>query len=109
MITPSVDPTTARGRGRGDGGLANALIIVVMTIVMLLAAGVAFDGSRVLAARRQAVDVASQAARAGAQAVSVGALRAGEVEIDPAAAVTAAARFLTETGQRGTTAVDGDE
>ena len=71
-------------RLRGARGAANALIIVAMTGVMLLAAGLAFDGSRVLAARREAVDVARQAARAGAQAVDIGAVRAGGVAIDPA-------------------------
>ena len=56
--------------------MANALIIVAFTGVMLLAAGLAHDGSRVLAARREAVDVADQAARAGVQAVDAGAVRA---------------------------------
>ena len=70
-------------RLRGARGAANALIIVGMTGVMLLAAGLAFDGSRVLAARREAVDVARQAARAGAQAVDIGAVRAGGVSHRP--------------------------
>jgi hypothetical protein len=94
-----------RGRLDGDRGTANALIIVAMTGVMILAAGLAFDGSRVLAARREAVDVANQAARAGAQAVSVGQLRAGGVGVDPAAAVTAAERFLAETSHQGSASV----
>ena len=88
-------------RLRGARGTANALIIVGMTGVMLLAAGLAFDGSRVLAARREAVDVARQAARAGAQAVDIGAVRAGRVAIDPARAVTVAESFLSATGHRG--------
>lgn len=98
-----------RARGQGDDGLANALIIIAMTVVMLLAAGLAFDGSRVLAARREAVDVANQAARAGAQAVSIGALRAGQVENDAGAAVDAANQFVAATGHRGTASVEGDD
>jgi hypothetical protein len=104
----STDPT-ARRRARGDDGLANALIIITMTVVMLLAAGLACDGGRVLAARREAVDVAAQAARAGAQATSIETLRAGQVHVDAAAAVTAAGRFLAATGHRGDAAVEGDE
>jgi Putative Flp pilus-assembly TadE/G-like len=96
-------------RLNGDRGTANALIIVAMTGVMILAAGLAFDGSRVLAARREAVDVANQAARAGAQAVSAGKLRAGAVGIDPNAAVGAAEAFLAATSHRGSASVTGDE
>jgi len=93
----------------GDRGLANAVIIVTMTVVMLLAAGLAFDGSRVLAARRDAVDVARQAARAGAQAASEAALRDGRVEVDGARAVVAADRFVAVSGHHGSARVEGDE
>ena len=96
-------------RLRGARGAANALIIVGMTGVMLLAAGLAFDGSRVLAARREAVDVARQAARAGAQAVDIGAVRAGGVAIDPARAVAAAESFVSATGHLGHATVTGEE
>ncbi len=109
MTAPSSPAVASATRGQDDRGAANALIIVAMTLVMLLAAGVAFDGSRVLAARREAVDVASQAARAGAEAVSIGALRTGRIEPDRAAAVTAADRFVVASGHRGTAAVEGDE
>jgi hypothetical protein len=51
------------GRVERDRGTANALIILAMTGVMILAAGLAFDGSRVLAARREAVDVANKSSR----------------------------------------------
>ena len=96
-------------RMRGCRGAANALIIVGMTGVMLLAAGLAFDGGRVLAARREAVDVARQAARAGAQAIDVGAVRGGGVAVDPERAVGAAESFLRSTGHQGTAAVVGED
>ena len=92
----------------GARGTANVLILVAMTGVMLLAAGLAFDGSRVLAARREAVDVASQAARAGVQAIDEGSVRAGAVAVDPAEAVAAAVRFVRGTGHRGSATLDGD-
>jgi len=88
--------------------MANALIIVAFTGVMLLAAGLAHDGSRVLAARREAVDVADQAARAGVQAVDAGAVRAGRVEVDAAAAVAEADRFVRAAGYQGTVAWTGE-
>lgn len=95
-------------RLRGERGMANALIIVAFTGVMLLAAGLAHDGSRVLAARREAVDVADQAARAGVQAVDAGAVRAGRVELDAAAAVAEADRFVRAAGYQGTVAWTGE-
>ena len=82
-------------RLRGARGAANALIIIGMTGVMLLAAGLAFDGSRVLAARREAVDI--------------GAVRAGGVAVDPARAVAAAESFVSATGHRGRATVTGGE
>ena len=94
-------------RLQGAQGTANALIIVAMTGVMILAAGLAFDGSRVLAARREAVDVANQAARAGAQAVEVAGVRAGRVGLDPGTAAAAANQFIAATGHRGTAAASG--
>ena len=95
-------------RLRGDQGTANALIIIGMAVVMILAAGLAFDGSRVLAARREAVDVANQAARAGAQAVDVGRARAGEVAVEPAGAVAAAEQLLRTLGRTGTATLVGE-
>jgi hypothetical protein len=95
-------------RLRGTRGTANALIIVAFTGVMLVAAGLAHDGSRVLAARREAVDVADQAARAGVQAVDAGAARAGQVGVDAAAAVAEANRFVDAAGLRGSAAWSGD-
>ena len=98
----------SRRRFSGARGTANALILVAMTGVMILAAGMAYDGSRVLAGRREAVDVASQAARAGAQAIDEGSVRAGAVAVDPAEAVAAAVRFVRATGHRGSATLNGD-
>jgi hypothetical protein len=97
-----------QSRLRGSRGTANALIIVAFAGVMLIAAGLAHDGSRVLAARREAVDVADQAARAGVQAVDAGAARAGRVSVDAAAAVAEANRFVQAAGFHGSAAWTGD-
>ena len=48
-----------------------------MTVPLIAIAGLAYDGSRYLAAQREADDVALQAARAGAQAVSDAAFYGG--------------------------------
>ena len=50
---------------------------------------------------------AEQAARAGAGQISVGALRLGQVEVDPAAAIRASTEYLASIGQSGSTSVVG--
>jgi hypothetical protein len=61
---------------------------------MLVLGGLVYDGGRVLATRRDAHNLASQAARAGAQAFDVDAILAGGTGLDPAAAERAARDFL---------------
>ena len=68
---------------------------------LILVAGLAIDGGRILAGRERAFDEAQEAARAGADALSPGALRVGSSSVvDPSAAVTAAQR--TTCGRRAT-------
>jgi len=50
---------------------------------------------------------AQQAARAGAGQLSIGALRSGQVEIDPARAIEASDAYLDSVGQSGQTSVVG--
>ncbi len=89
-------------RGRGEAGFVSAFV-VALTLACLMAAGLALDGGRLVAARVQVADVAGQAARAGAQQV-VG-VRAGHLELDPAAARSAAERVLSAAGASGHVAV----
>ena len=81
---------------------------VVMTIPMLLMAGLVFDGGRVLSERRESLDVAQNAARAGAQAVDLTALRSGGLEVSAADAETAANSYLSANGFTGLVSVIGD-
>lgn len=82
---------------------------VAMVLTLLLCAGLVVDGGRILAARRQAGDVAMGAARAGAQEVSDDPLReTGRVNLDPARARAAAEAYLSQAERRGTVAVTGD-
>lgn len=75
---------------RDDRGMAS-VAAVLMLVVVLAGAGVVYDGGRALAARREAINVAEGAARAGATTVTAEGLRQ-----DPAAA--AARDFLTASG-----------
>lgn len=83
------------------------IFVTTTTVALLMAAGLVLDGGRLLAAQRQAVDHASAAARAGAQAVDTGALRERRSELDARRAIRAAQRFLAARGEAGRVTVDG--
>ncbi len=51
--------------------------------------------------------MANQAARAGAQAVEVGGVRAGRVGLDPRTAAEVANQFVAATGHRGSAVAGG--
>lgn len=70
--------------------------------------GLVVDGGRVLAARRAAIDIAEQAARTGADQLSVDGLRKGVYLVDPASASQAVDAALRAAGMTGTTSVSGD-
>lgn len=75
---------------RDDRGMTS-IAAVLMLVVVLAGAGVVYDGGRALAARREAINLAEAAARAGATTVTAEGLRQ-----DPATA--AAHDFLTASG-----------
>jgi Flp pilus assembly protein TadG len=90
------------GRMRGDRGSGTAWAIGVVAVVALLA-GAVLDGGNAMAARVAALDIAQQAARAGANQLDLAALREqGVVRLDPAAAQAAATTFLSQAGATGT-------
>lgn len=89
-----------------DRGTVTAFVAGV-TLALLLAAGLVFDGGRIVDARLEAADVAGAAARAGAQATT--GLRAGARRLDPARAHAAASAALQATGHSGTVAVSATE
>ncbi len=88
------------------------LYMVPISFVLLLFAGLVFDGGNALAARGRAADVAAQAARAGADALTAESLRTGgpvNLQVDPVGAQQAGQRVLTAAGATGTIRVeDGD-
>jgi Flp pilus assembly protein TadG len=88
------------------------VFVVIMATALLAMAAISVDGGYVLAARERAHTAAAQAARAGANAVSVDSVRAGGADIDPAAAADAARAVLATDGltdPRNTVTVVGNE
>ncbi len=99
---------TAAESGGGEHGAA-VVFVVGLTTALLLLAGLVYDGGQILAARREAYAIADNAARAGAQAVDLDALRAGRpLYLEPASAKAAASNYLERLGWEGTVTVTGD-
>ena len=91
-----------RGRMCGDRGSAMGFGLLAVFLAVLFA-GVILDGGTAMATRVQALDIAQQAARAGANQLDLTALRErGQTILDPAAAQNAAAAFLAQAGITGT-------
>jgi len=85
-----------------------SVFVVVVTVALISVAGLVLDGGRLLGARREAQDIAANAARAGAQALDEDQLRAGRTVIDPTAGAAAVSRYLAQTPATGTSSVSGD-
>lgn len=99
--------TQLHGSDRGSV----ALYFAIMAIAALSMAGLVVDGGNALATRERAADVATQAARAGVDALTPESLRgfAGGAQLtaDPSAAQLAATRVLDAAGAIGTVTVAG--
>jgi Flp pilus assembly protein TadG len=96
-------------RGRRDRGSLMLILIPLMSAMMLFA-GLVLDGGAALAAREHAANVAREAARAGADALTPTSLRTaepGQLALDPAAATQAAQSVLADAGLTGTVTVSG--
>jgi hypothetical protein len=93
-------------RIRDECGVLTAFILLLLTAFMALL-GLVVDGGAVLTAHQAAEVEAEQAARAGAGAISVDALREGIVQLDVPAAIAAAEQFALVSGHPGTATVDG--
>jgi Flp pilus assembly protein TadG len=72
--------------------------VVIFSLALVFMVGLVFDGGRMLSAHRQAGDVADAAARAGAQALDVDAVKNGdEIVLSAHDAPLAACAFLSRT------------
>ena len=82
------------GAGVGDGGPAGQGLFAL--------GGLVFDGGRAISRRQRAANEAEQAARVGADAVSIDSLRGdGPLLLDPVRAHAAAHSHLATTGDTG--------
>jgi len=90
-----------RERGGGDSGQVTAFA-TIMTLALLLVAGLVLDAGLALSVKVRALDVAQSAARAGAQELNLVKVRAtGIAELDPAQAAATARAWLTTAGFTG--------
>jgi Flp pilus assembly protein TadG len=81
---------------------AVTVFVAVITIALLAVAGLVADGGRILAARREAANVAESAARAGAQAIDLRILRTeNRIVLDPDEATARARSYLNASGYQG--------
>jgi Flp pilus assembly protein TadG len=106
-ITQHLPPT--RPRVRDDAGSVS-VYLAVWAVAMMAMAGLVIDGGAAIAARARAADLAEQAARAGADALSPASLRGprpADLQVDPTAARTAANRVLTLGGATGEVTISG--
>ena len=94
---------------RQDERGAATIFVVLFTVALLAVAGLVIDGGYALGAKREAMNNAEQAARAGADALNQGALRDGQTMVDPGRAVNAAQAYLALVGARGTVDIAGGE
>jgi hypothetical protein len=87
---------------------ALSTFVAVVALAMLMAAGLALDGGRKVAALTRATHLADGAARAGAQAVDLDTLRTtGELRVLPDQAATRATAYLAGLGHTGQVTVAG--
>ena len=85
-------------------------MVAVVALGLIMVAGLAYDGGQIVAAQATARDLASNAARAGAQEIDLDELRSSGVTIlDPDRAIAAAHDFLARTGHTGRVHVEGAE
>lgn len=92
---------------RAQAGFVS-LYVAVITMGLLALAGLVIDGGNALAARERAADSAGQAARAGADALNLTALRTGGPPVASTAGATRAADAVLADGHvTGTVTVHG--
>jgi Flp pilus assembly protein TadG len=87
-----------------------ALYFAIVTVATFAVAGLVVDGGAALATRERAADLATEAARAGADALTPASLRGApaDLRIDPAAAKRAADAVLAAANATGRVSISGD-
>jgi Flp pilus assembly protein TadG len=93
---------------RDERGSASIWAILVIAGAFTVLLGLVVDGGRIIDERVAASRAAAQAARAGADALSVASVRNGSDAIDAEAARARAQTYLRDAGMDGTVSVAGD-
>ena len=83
------------------------MFVAVLSLALFALIGLVVDGGRAVAAQSAATGTAEQAARLGADQISVEAIRSGTVAIDPSAAAKAVASYLRAVGATGAVTIAG--
>jgi Flp pilus assembly protein TadG len=85
-----------------------SLYFAITALAALVMAGLVVDGGAALATRERAADLATQAARAGATALTSLRGTPTDLQADPTAATQAAQAILNDAGATGHVTVSGD-
>lgn len=95
-----------RSKLRDERGAAVTVWTVLMVTVVMLMVGIAVDLSGQVVAKRQAGDVAAQAARAGAEQVDQSAYLSTGLEVAAAKAKASAAAYAQASGMQAAVRVE---
>lgn len=100
--------TVSRSRGwwRAEDGTTTVFFLVLVP-AMVMMAGLALDGGRILSARRDALDIAQNAALAGVQGVNVSEVHGGGVHLDPGTVAVKVNGYLAAQGAAGSFTMTG--
>lgn len=88
-----------------DKGSISAFV-VVMTLVVIVCAGLAVDGARIIGGKVSAADHAENAARVAAQELA--SVHSGDLALDPVRARAAAESYLSAHGLSGVVTVTSE-
>lgn len=103
------DRATSRWSERDErGAVTSAWVLLIASAAFTVLVGLVYDGGNAIDMRLEAKRAAEQAARAGADEISMAAYRSGREGIDPAAATRRAQDVLAAAGWTGTVRVQGD-
>ena len=100
-------PRPQRRRATGDArGVSLSAFVAVVTLALLLMAGVVIDGGSQSAATRRCAQLAAQAARAASDAGALA--RAAGTDLDTGAMLVAGNAVIASSGLEGSVTISGD-
>lgn len=84
------------------------LFVAILAVAIFAALSLVVDGARKLAVASHTASAASEAARAGSQQLSGGAITGSAATINSSAAASAARQYLSAAGVQGNVTVNGN-